>query len=58
MQPSRAESPSPTSDAARASPHRGRALIAATACAADLPLYTRNGPDFAALEDLVEVIVV
>jgi len=33
-------------------------LIAATACAADLPLYTRNGADFAALEDLVEVIVV
>lgn len=33
-------------------------LIAATACAADLPLYTRNGADFAALEDLVEVIVI
>lgn len=33
-------------------------LIAATACAADLPLYTRNGADFAALQDLVEVIVV
>ena len=33
-------------------------LVAATACAADLPLYTRNGADLAALEDLIEVIVV
>ena|SRR5437763_16305923 len=32
-------------------------LIAATALAADLPLYTRNGEDFQALDDLVEVIV-
>ena len=32
-------------------------LIAATALAAGLPLYTRNGDDFQALEDLVEVIV-
>lgn len=33
-------------------------LIAATACAAELPLYTRNGEDFRALDGLVEVIVV
>jgi len=33
-------------------------LIAATACAAGLPLYTRNGTDFAALDGLVEIIVV
>ena len=33
-------------------------LIAATALAAGLPLYTRNGDDFLALEDLVEVVVV
>ena len=32
-------------------------LIAATALAAGLPLYTRNGDDFQALDDLVEVIV-
>lgn len=32
-------------------------LIAATACATDLPLYTRNGADFVGLGDLVEVIV-
>jgi predicted nucleic acid-binding protein len=31
-------------------------LIAATACSAGLPLYTRNPDDFAALGDLVEVI--
>lgn len=33
-------------------------LIAATALASGLPLYTRNGDDFRALEDLIEVIVV
>ncbi len=32
-------------------------LIAATALAAGLPLYTRNGEDFRAIEDLVEVVV-
>lgn len=33
-------------------------LIAATACAAELPLYTRNGQDFEAIEDLVDIVVV
>jgi predicted nucleic acid-binding protein len=32
-------------------------LIAATALAAGLPLYTRNGDDFQALDDLIEVVV-
>jgi predicted nucleic acid-binding protein len=32
-------------------------LIAATAAAAGLPLYTRNGDDFRAGEELVEVVV-
>lgn len=31
-------------------------LIAATACSANLPLYTRNPEDFATLDDLVEII--
>jgi len=33
-------------------------LIAATARAAQLPIYTRNPDDFAGLDDLVEVITV
>lgn len=31
-------------------------LIAAAACAANLPLYTRNPDDFAGLDNLVEII--
>ena len=31
-------------------------LIAATACAANLPLYTRNGHDFEALGQLVQIV--
>lgn len=31
-------------------------LIAATACSADLPLYTRNPDDFQALHELVEIV--
>ena len=33
-------------------------LIAATACSAGLPLYTRNPDDFQALSDLIEVVLV
>ena len=33
-------------------------LIAATACSAGLPLYTRNPDDFQALRGLVDVVVV
>lgn len=33
-------------------------LIAATACANDLPLYTRNPDDFRGLDDLLNIIVV
>ena len=31
-------------------------LVAATACAAGLPLYTRNDEDFRGLEGIVEVV--
>lgn len=33
-------------------------LIAATAVAADLPLYTRNPSDFAGLADLIEIVTI
>ena len=33
-------------------------LVAATALAVDLPLYTRNGEDFRGLESLVDIVVV
>ncbi len=33
-------------------------LIAATACAANLPVYTRNPEDFRGLQDVVDVIAV
>lgn len=33
-------------------------LIAATALAAGLPLYTRNGRDFEALDDIITVVIV
>ena len=33
-------------------------LIAATALASELPLYTRNGDDFRALDGLVEIVVI
>lgn len=33
-------------------------LIAAAACAANLPLYTRNPDDFAGLDGLVEIIAI
>ena len=33
-------------------------MIAAIACSVDLPLYTRNPNDFAALEELVEIVAI
>jgi predicted nucleic acid-binding protein len=33
-------------------------MIAAIACSVELPLYTRNPSDFAALDDLVDVVAV
>ena len=33
-------------------------LIAATACAHGLPLYTRNPDDFAGLHDLIDIVAV
>ena len=33
-------------------------LIAAAALSADLPLYTRNGDDFRALGDIIDVVIV
>jgi hypothetical protein len=49
--------------AARAAGQSSRArladlLIASTAAANDLPLYTRNGRDFSALREIVDVVVV
>ncbi|MEV7600571.1 hypothetical protein AB0O91_24695 [Kitasatospora sp. NPDC089797] len=39
-------------------PRRMDLMIAATAAAHGLPLYTRNGADFAGLEQGVEIILV
>ncbi len=33
-------------------------MIAAIACSVDLPLYTRNPKDFAALDELVDIVAV
>jgi predicted nucleic acid-binding protein len=48
-------------EAARAKARGARAvdlLIAATACAAGLPLYTRNPDDFRSIQGLVDVVAV
>jgi hypothetical protein len=39
-------------------PRAADLLIAATACASKLPLYTRNPDDFRGLDDLIEVVTV
>lgn len=40
----------------KARPRAMDLLIAATACATNLPLYTRNPPDFRGLENLIDIV--
>ena len=44
--------------ARKARPRAADLLIAATACAAGLPLFTRNPADFRALDEVLEVIAI